>query len=55
MSNQLRTAMEELKQYYIQKLAAAGLFTKNEQESLHLTLSELENMFRYVPKRKSRT
>ncbi|WP_099157457.1 Fur-regulated basic protein FbpA [Virgibacillus ndiopensis] len=47
MRNQLREAVEELRQFYIQKLRDAGVLHEIEKETSLLTLSELENMYKF--------
>lgn len=44
MSNQLRSAVESAKNYYIRKILASGLYDSDKQLS-SFTLSELETIY----------
>lgn len=46
MTNQLRQAVEDRKQFYIQKLLNAGIFKRANRQLYELTLSELEKEYR---------
>lgn len=46
MSYQLRTAIAEMKQYYIEKLLQAGVFKETDRQLYSFTLSELESLCR---------
>ncbi|WP_181347445.1 Fur-regulated basic protein FbpA [Thalassobacillus sp. CUG 92003] len=50
MANQLRQAIEIMKQYYINKLIDAGVFNAEDCEPYNLTVSELEMMVQRLPK-----
>ncbi|SEA91847.1 Fur-regulated basic protein A [Thalassobacillus cyri] len=43
----LREAVEELKNFYIQELQEAGLLIVSDEDISSLTLSELENMYKF--------
>ncbi|AVQ98467.1 hypothetical protein OBCHQ24_05385 [Oceanobacillus iheyensis] len=47
MKNQLREAVEEMKQYYIQKLVEIDAFKNKKKAPSAHTLSELEKMYKY--------
>ncbi|WP_075983293.1 Fur-regulated basic protein FbpA [Bacillus massilinigeriensis] len=42
----IRKAIEELRHYYIQKLFDAGVFHQKDESPYHLTLTELETLFK---------
>lgn len=46
MTNQLRQAIEDRKQFYIQELLNAGIFKRANRQLYQLTLSELEKEYR---------
>ncbi|PLT34495.1 Fur-regulated basic protein FbpA [Bacillus sp. V5-8f] len=48
MSTQLRTAITELKQYYIDKLVHAGVFKQSDRQIYSFTLTELEGLCRKI-------
>lgn len=47
MRNQLREALEDLKEFYIKKLLDAGVFDDSEKDPSSLSLSELERMYHF--------
>ncbi|MDQ0200536.1 Fur-regulated basic protein FbpA [Neobacillus ginsengisoli] len=44
MPNQLRRGMESLKQFYINKLVASGIYHTSDKELHSFTLSELKSI-----------
>jgi hypothetical protein len=48
LSIQLRTAIEKVRQCYIEKLLEAGIFKGADRQLYHLTLSELASMARKI-------
>ncbi len=47
MKNQLREAVEEMKQYYIEKLVEVDAFKNKKKAPSAHTLSELEKMYKH--------
>jgi hypothetical protein len=52
MPNQLRRGMENLKQFYINKLVTSGIYHTSDKELYSFTLSELESIVKkeFTPK-----
>lgn len=53
MPNQLRRGMENLKQFYINKLVTSGIYHTSDKELYSFTLSELESIVKkeFTPKK----
>lgn len=55
MANQLRRAVEQKKQFYIERLLEKGIFKQNGRQLYELTLSELQREYEGLVRRKKST
>ncbi|SFA89431.1 Fur-regulated basic protein A [Lentibacillus halodurans] len=47
MRKHLREGVEQLREFYIQKLRDAGVFIFSDRDPYSLTLSELEHLYKF--------